>query len=113
MTNTKLAASIGVAVAGSIIFGWTWSTFRIGNEIKWLNENKAYVCSRLANQQQALHARQKEVLKHTYDEGTANAIIQAFLGTVMTTLAVERQTVNDTQLRYGCAMPTFKSNTDS
>ncbi len=67
----------------------------------------------LLNRQQSLYEHQKRVLAETYKEdNSTNAINQVFLGTVMSTLAVERQTVNATQLRYGCEIPMFKSNVE-
>ena len=108
----KIAISLGVVIAGSLVFGGIWSAFRLGNEIKWVNKNKAYACQLLSIRQEALHSYQKNVLKDTYDNSSTTGINQAFLGTVMTTLAVERQTVNDAQLKYGCALPMFKSYID-
>jgi hypothetical protein len=106
----KFATILFVAVTGTISIGWLWSVLRISNEIKWVSQNKPYVCTVLANRQASLYDYQKKLLKDTYNNSTTTAINQVFLGASMTTLAVERQTVNASQLHYGCAMPIFKSN---
>lgn len=105
----KIAISLGVVTAGSLAVGGIWSAFRLDNEIKWVNKNKAYACQLLSVRQEALHGYQKNVLKDTFNNSNTTGINQAFLGTVMTTLAVERQTVNDAQLKYGCALSVFRS----
>lgn len=106
----KIAVVLTLVIAGSISLSWIWSILRLGNEIKWVSKNKPYVCTVLANRQASLYDYQKKLLKETYNNSTTTAINQVFLGASMTTLAVERQTVNASQLNYGCAMPVFKSN---
>jgi hypothetical protein len=108
--KVKIGVILILVLAGSISFSWIWSVLRLGNELKWVTKNKPYICTVLANRQASLYDYQKRLLKETYNNSTTSAINQVFLGASMTTLAVERQTVNASQLHYGCAMPIFKSN---
>lgn len=109
-TELKMTIILTLAVSGSIGIGWIWSVLRLSNEIRWVSLKKLYWCSMLANLQASLHDYQKKILKDTYRNKKTNAINQVFLGTSMTTLAVECQTVNASQLHYGCAVSIFKSN---
>jgi len=79
------------------------SSMKLQNEIKWIQVNKDKACSALSAQAYSYLQYAKSLNKNAYDDTkTQNGINQAFVGTLLTAVTIERTGIHQQQVHYGC-----------
>ena len=79
------------------------SSLKLQNEIRWIQVNKVKACSALSTQAYSYLQYAKSLNKDAYDDTkTANGINQAFVGTLLTAVTIERTGIHQQQVHYGC-----------
>lgn len=100
-----ITLSILVSFVGSVSWG-----LNLQNEIKWVSKNKAVACSKLSYQLAAQESLAQRVNKEAYNS-TNTGINQVFVGNLITAAVVEKESIRQQAVHYGCPVTSLNSFT--